>query len=126
MTQSQIKVFNELLADKNFKGKSQLKHLLWLNTEKPKYEIGECFKVTDYSHRIFGHPVVNFNAKIVNIFCWRNEEKYDYKLEMICECGGKQITAIQTVSEDNLKERCEDNINILGEAKSKYAEESTL
>ena len=47
MTKSQIKIFEELLASEDFKGKKQLKHLLWLNTAAPKFKIGDCFIVTD-------------------------------------------------------------------------------
>lgn len=114
MKQSQIKVFKELLADKDFLGKDQLRHLLWLNTNKPMYKVGECFKVTDYSRRIFGHQVVNFKAKIVSVHVWKTTDEFYYNLEMICECNGKQTTATQSVAESNLRERCEDNINILG------------
>ena len=73
MKNSQIKVFEELLKDKDFKGKEQLKHLLWLNTVPPKYKEGECFKVTDRARKIYGFPVINFNAKIIRVFSWKTE-----------------------------------------------------
>lgn len=41
MNTTQIEVFKELLNDKNFKGKEDLKHLLWLNTTKPKLNAGD-------------------------------------------------------------------------------------
>lgn len=113
MTKSQIKVFNELIADPNFKGAKQLKHLLWLNTTKPKYNIGDCFKVTDYDHRINGHQVINFKAQIKKISAWKDEEEYFYHLEMICECNGRRITSPANAYESDLIIRCEDNINIL-------------
>lgn len=118
MNTKQIKVFEELLANPEFKGKDQLKHLLWLNTSDPKYKKGECFKVTDRSRRIYGFPIVNFNAKIVRIFSWKDEEEHYYELEIECDFNGKGYTTKIARSESELKERCEDNKNFLGEAKS--------
>lgn len=47
MNAAQIKVMEELLNDKDFRGKEDLKHLLWLNTTKPKFEVGDTVKVAE-------------------------------------------------------------------------------
>lgn len=122
MTKSQIKVFEALLADPTFKGKKSLRHLLWLNTVKPKYGLGECFKVTDPGHRVYGHPVRNFNAKIIEIVSFRDYEEYRYKLEAEVECDGRKTLVNVYMDEADLRERCKGNLNILGEAKSKVVE----
>jgi hypothetical protein len=119
MTKAQIKAFEELIANGDFRGRKELKHLLWLNTTTPKYNVGDCFLVTDYAHRIYGHQVVNFKAKIVKISTWRDTNEYFYHLEMICKCNGKTITSPANAYESELRTKCADNVNILGEAKSK-------
>lgn len=126
MTKEQIKVFEELLKSKETRGKKELRHLLWLNTTNPKFQIGECFEVTDRGHRIFGYPVKDFKAKIKSIHSWRNEEEYSYELEVEVECDGKMTTATVYKNEKELIKRCDDNKNILGIAKSEHAEESDI
>ena len=120
------KMFKELLEDKEFKGKKALKHLLWLNTVEPKFKIGDCFLVTDYGHRIFGHQVINFHAKVVEIKSWRNEEEYQYTLEMDVECEGKHTTSKCFKDEAELMFRCDDNKNILGTKKSEHADSTDV
>lgn len=122
MTQEQIKVFEELLASKETKGKKSLRHLLWLNTTEPKFQIGECFEVTDRGHRIYGYPVKDFKAKITAISCWRDEEEYRYELEAEIECDGKKTTTKVYKYESELTKSCDGNKNILGEAKSEHAD----
>lgn len=113
MSEQQIKVFYELLQSADFKGKKDLRFLLWLNTSKPKYEIGECFKVTEYGHRVFGQQVIEFNAKIVRIYSQRFVEEWFYELEMICKCGDKETTVKQYAAEHKLSTQADGNINII-------------
>lgn len=119
MTTKQIEVFEELLNDTSFKGRKQLKHLLWLNTSKPKFEIGECFEVTDRGHYIYGYPVRNFKAQITKISSWRDSEDWFYELTMEVECNGKKTTSNVHKYESDLiyAKKCANNQNILGEAK---------
>jgi len=115
MTKQQIKVFEELLKDKDFNGKKSLKHLLWLNTSKPKFKIGDCFIVSDPGHRVFNFPVKDFKAKIVKISSWRDEEEWFYTLEASVEYNGKQITTNVNKYENVLwqSKNCDDNVNVL-------------
>ena len=115
MTKQQIKVFEELLKDKDFKGKKALKHLLWLNTSKPKFKVGDCFIVSDPGHRIGNFPVKDFKAKIIEISSWRDEEDWFYHLECFVEINGRQTTTNVHKYETDLDRaiRCEDNVNVL-------------
>lgn len=127
MTAEQIKVFEQLLNDKGFKGKKQLKHLLWLNTSTPKFQIGECFIVSDPGHRVYGYPVKNFKAKVTEVKAFGGgifESEWRYTLEMECECGYANTVANMFISECVLSrcQRCEDNKNILGTPISKHSE----
>lgn len=125
MKKSQIKVFEELLQDESFKGKQQLKHLLWMNTIKPKFKKGDCFEVSDRGYRVFGHPVIDFKAKIDKITSWKDKEEWYYHLTMNIVCGDKteQVSVYKYESELLRAKQCTDNVNILGNAKSPHASE---
>lgn len=116
MTKEQINVFETLLKDKDFIGKKSLKHLLWLNTSKPKFDIGDCFIVSDPGHRVFNFPVKDFKAKIIKVSSWRDEEDWFYTLEASVEYNGNQITITVHKYETDLwqSKSCEDNVNVLG------------
>lgn len=124
MKKSQIKVFEELLQDKDFRGKKALRHLLWLNTVKPKFNEGDCFKVSDSGHRVYGYPVRDFNAKVISIGSFFNENEWRYELEAYVECDGKTTTTKVYKYESELirAKKCADNVNVLGEAKSTAVE----
>lgn len=113
MTREQIDCFNSLLNDSEFKGKKQLRHLLWLNTTKPKYEMGDCFLVDSPGEKIFGRPVEKFHAKVVKISSWRDEEEYQYELTGMVKCKDKQITTNFYCRESDLRHRCEDSVTII-------------
>lgn len=120
MKKSQIKVFEELLADPNFKGKKQLEWLLWCNTSTPKYKVGESFKVTDRGHSVFGYAVKDFKATVKNVTCFINAKMWRYELEAYCKCGSRETTTKIYVDEDEIGAKCDDNINVLGEAKNEH------
>lgn len=122
MTKEQIKVFEELLESKETKGKKWLRFLLWLNTTKPKYKVGDCFEVTDRGHSIYGYPVKDFKGKITAVNYYLNEYEYRYELEVEVECDGKKTTSKVYKVESQLTKRCKGNKNILGEAKSEYSD----
>ena len=119
LTDKQRKVFEDLLRDPNFRGRKSLNHLLWLNTTEPNFKKGECFLVSDRGRRIYGYPVRDFHARIVEISTWRDHEEYHYKLEGVVKCSdnGKQTYTTFFASESELTQRCEDNITVLGECK---------
>ena len=115
MTKEQIAVFNELLETPNFQGKKQLKHLLWLNSNQPKFKEGDCFVISDGGHNIFGKPVVDFKAKVVVATSFKDREEWFYHLEMVAKHNGRTITSNAYKYESELEnaERAEDNINII-------------
>lgn len=123
MKKSQIKVFEELLQDESFKGKQQLKHLLWMNTIKPKFKAGDCFVVSDRGVKVFGYPVIDFKAKIDKVTAWKDKEEWYYHLTMNVVCGEKslEVSVYKYESELLRSTQCTDNNNILGEAKDPYS-----
>ncbi len=122
MKKSQIKVFEELLADPSFNGKKQLKHLLWLNTAPQKAKVGDCFVVSDPGHRIYGHPIKNFNAKVVGVSAFITDEDWYYKLEMVVIYGGKEtVTAVHLFERDLMKcPKATNNTNLVGDPKDEH------
>ena len=128
LTAAQKKVFETLLADKDFRGKDSLRHLLWLNTSNPKYAVGECYLVTDPGHSIFGQPVRNFRGKIIKVRCWRDTFEYSYELEgVVRSANGKEVTTKYFIRESEIGKPCEDNITDLSVDWTKdYADEMSI
>lgn len=122
MTKEQLTVLEDLMKDQKFKGKKQLKHLIWLNTVEPKFKVGDCFLVTDLDHKIYGHPVKDFKGKIIGILSFRDYEEYRYELELVVECNGQKYTTKAYKDENELTTRCNGNVTVVGEKKSSVAE----
>lgn len=122
LTKAQVKVFEDCLADPKFKGKKFLKNLLWTNTTEPKYKKGECFKVSDRGHRVYGIQVMNFGAKIVGITSSITEEEYRYELEMLIKCNGQETTAMVYKYESELTVKADNNITVIGNPINNYPE----
>lgn len=89
MTKTQLKVLNELLSDPTFKGKRQLGHLIWANTTEPKYNLGDCYLVSDLGRKMNGHVVKDFGGKIVEIIPDLLAEEYCYRFELVYEEEGR-------------------------------------
>ena len=126
MKKSEIKVFEELLKDVNFKGKDQLKWLLWRNTTEPKHKVGDCYRASGRGQSVWGYPVKDFKATIKKAYCYKTEMAWYYELEAVCICNGKEHTTTIYTAEYNMGKKCDDNINVLGEAKSEHAEEMSI
>ena len=116
MTQEQIKVFEELLQEPNFKGKMQLRHLLWVNSSKPKFKEGDCFEIEEIGFGDFSKPPQNLKAKVVKVTALKDRAEWFYHLEADIEDKGQrqQSYIYRYESELERAERAEDNINILG------------
>ncbi len=117
MKDEHIKVFEQLLEDETFKGKKQLRHLLWLNTVAPKFKVGDCFEVSESGRKVYGYPIKNFSAKVIRVYSYTDHETWYYELESEVVCGGKKTTVTVFQPEDKLQKakRCENNKNTLGE-----------
>lgn len=122
MNKRQVKVFEELLNDPDFKGKEKLADRLWKNTKKPKLKKGDCYKVNLRWRLIKGNPKAEFKAKILELIDSKviGERKYVVEIVLICEDGNE--TCIDIVEKKRMlqAERCEDNLNVTGCAKSNF------
>lgn len=113
MNSKQVKVFKALLEDENFKGKEQLRHLLWLNTSKPKYKVGDCVRITNYQHKVFGHQVIDFSGKIAEIYTFKHSNEWHYRLEMEVICGDKHTVINEYAMESEIEGKARNNVNKL-------------
>lgn len=126
MTPTQIKTFQKLLEDPSFKGKKQLKYLLWLNTSEPRFKIGDCFKITDHGRTIYGYPVRDFKAMITEVKTYgMNVPEYQYTLQMEIKCGAKEYVATSYIPEKVLGtfQKCKGNKNTLQDPRSDHSDE---
>ena len=118
MNKRQVKAFTQLLEDENFKGKKQLEHLLWLNTSKPKYKIGDCVTITNLLHSIFGHQVIEFKGKVAEIYSFNDSNEWHYRIEMVVICEGKQTVVNEYALESDIECGATDNFNLLHRGKN--------
>ena len=124
MKKSEIKVFEALLKDVDFKGKDQLKWLLWRNTTEPKFKVGDCYRASGRGQSVWGHPVRDFKAKIKKAYCYKTEMAWYYEMEAVCICDGKEHTTIIYTAEYSMGKACDGNVNELASPKSKHVEET--
>ena len=119
LTKSERTALEKLLADSQFKGKDQLKFLIWLNSTNPKFKKGDCFKVSDRNRKFFGVPAVNVNGRIINIFTFKTEEVYHYELEVfVLNKDGRETTSSMFATEEELKIKAMNHRNaIVGNGK---------
>lgn len=122
MTKAQIKVFEDLLATEGFKGKKQLRHILWMNTCPPKYEQGDCLLVSDPAMTVYGYRVKDFKGKVVGVKAFINDYSWHYELECEVRLGDKVHKTTVYATEEKLKVRCDGNVTILGAPKNDVSE----
>ena len=122
MTKTELNTLQKLIEKEDTKGKKLLKRVIWLNTTKPKYAIGDCYVVTDRGHRVYGVPIINMKAKIVDVYGDSLNETYNYDLELtILTDSGRQDTIKVYINENDIGKKVKDNINKIV-AKNKYIE----
>lgn len=112
LTKAERTALEKLLADESFKGKKDLRFLIWMNTTNPKFKKGECFKVTDRSRRFYGVPAVGINARITEIEVFRGYQEYRYTLEAhIVNKDGRDTTVFLFADESDLTVKVKGNEN---------------
>ena len=122
LTKAERTALEKLLQDPAFKGKKQMRKILWMNTTKQKYKVGDCYQVTDSSIRIFGVPVVNFNGKIIEVMTYIGELSWRYILEAhVVNADGREITTRISADESEIGKKVMNNENRVN-GKGKHAE----
>lgn len=95
MKKSEMKVLQALLEQDGIKGKKLLRGVLWLNTAKPKFKVGDKVKVTNRSMRICEQRVIDWNAKVTKVYMDWHEQSIGYETEVSFTVNG--ITKTTTV-----------------------------
>lgn len=126
MTKSELNTLQKLMEKENIKGKKLLDQFIWLNTSKPKYEIGNYQVITDIGHRIYGVPIQNKKGKLIEIKHILSQKQYVYKFELEFETtDGKHLTSTACVTERYIGRRVRDNQNIIT-SQDKYADSASV
>ena len=114
MTKSELNTLQKLMEKRDIKGKKLLEQFIWLNTTKPKYTIGNCYIITDIGHRIYGVPIENKKAKLIEIRNILSEKQYLYKFELEFETAdGRHLTSTACTIERYIGRRVSDNHNVI-------------
>ena len=114
MTKSELNTLQKLMEKEDIKGKKLLDQFIWLNTSKPKYTIGNYHIITDIGHRIYGVPLENKKAKLIEIRTISSEKQYLYKFELEFETtDGRHLTSTACVTERYIGRRVCDNHNVV-------------
>ena len=115
MKKSDLKKLEEMRNDPTVKGKKLIDGVIWLNTVKPMFKMGECFEVSDIGHRVYGVPVHNFHAEIKEVSLFWQDKYIQYKLVAHLKVGDKETDTFIYKDERDLMRRRKalDNINII-------------
>lgn len=68
------------LVEENVKGKRLLERVIWLNTTKPKYEVGQLVIFSHSGRTINGSKVINWVGRVKEIIPNSEEKFYFYEL----------------------------------------------
>lgn len=122
MTKSELNTLQKLMKKEDIKGKKLLDQFIWLNTSKPKYGIGNYYIITDIGHRVYGLPIQNKKAKLIEIRSILIKKQYLYKFELEFETtDGRHLTSTAYVTERYIGRRVRDNHNVVT-PQDKYAD----
>ena len=115
LTKAERTALEKLLVEPNFKGKKSLRRILWMNTTKPKYKIGDCYQISDRRTRIFGVQAVDVKAQIVNVGVYFGDNAYRYELTAhFINYDGRETTASFYIYEDEIGKKvsgCENRLH---------------
>lgn len=112
MTKEQKEFLTQLLEDENIKGKKLLNRVLWLNDSTPKFKVGDCYKVTDKGHRLYGNEIVDFNGKIVRVERSNFANEFVYEFEVVAKLNeDKSCMTSCFIRESKINQKVDDNIN---------------
>lgn len=129
MTKTELEILQKLSEKPNTKGVQLLDRFIWLNTTKPKYEIGEYHIVSNPGSYIANNEILGMQAKITGVIPESSSRKYKYICEilMIVYEGTSSYTAMCTtvVYEENVGEIVDNNLNTIKTC-NKFEEESDI
>lgn len=129
MTKTELEILQKLSEKPNTKGVQLLDSFIWLNTTKPKYEIGEYHIVSNPGSYIANNEILGMQAKITCVIPESSSMKYKYICEIMMTVyeGTSSYTAMCTtvVYEENIGEIVDNNLNTI-KVCNKFEEESDI
>lgn len=129
MTKTELEILQKLREKPDTKGVPWLDRFIWLNTTKPKYEIGEYHLVSNPGSYIAHIEILDMRAKLTGVIPESSSSKYKYICEILMTVyeGTSSYTAMCTtvVYEENIGELVDDNFNTI-KFTNKFEEESDI
>ncbi len=128
MEKKELTILEKLLQDDEVRGKQLLERFIWVNTTQPKYNIGDCYVISDLGHQVYEEPIINKKGRIINIESCSREKRYLYIFELEFETVDNKHIAVKCC----IKEECIsgepvlDNHNIIGPANANYPESISI
>lgn len=95
-----IELLKSLIEDENIKGKKLLKKVLWLNTSKPEFKVGDKVLFNDTQLSIYGNRCYGWKGVIIEVTTLINAMTYHYHIESICSLTGEKFN--HYVLEENI------------------------
>lgn len=87
-----IELLESLLEDKNIKGKSLLRKVLWVNTAIPQFKVGDKVLFNEPQKSIYGNRCIGWKGVVVEVITYINVMSYAYKIESTCSlCPEKEL-----------------------------------
>ena len=80
MERKDINTLKRLANEEDIKGKKLLERVIWLNTTKPKYEVGQLVVFSDRDRTINGSAVINWVGRVKAVKPNSKEKFYFYEL----------------------------------------------
>lgn len=129
MTKTELEILQKLREKSDTKGIQWLDRFIWLNTSKPKYEIGEYHLVSNPGSYIANNEILGMRAKLTGVIPESSSSKYKYICEILMTVyeGTSSYTTMCTtvVYEKNIGELVDDNFNTI-KFINKFEEESDI
>lgn len=129
MTKTEEELLRRLSEKPDIKGVQLLDRFIWLNTTKPRYEIGEYHLVSSPGSYIANNEILGMRAKITGVMPESSSHRYKYTCEIMMTVyeGTSSYTAMCTtvVYEENIAEIVNNNLNTI-KVCNKFEEESDI
>lgn len=126
MTKKQIETLQKMMEQPDTKGKKLLDQVIWLNTVKPKYKVGDFVEVSDPGHYIGGVPVKNFHARVDKVNFVSAYKKIHYETYARAISGNRESQVFIYPEESEITRKVKDDINILGKKDGEIHDEFVI
>lgn len=123
LTKKQLNTLNEMLNETDIIGKNLIQKIIWMNTIKTKYKVGDKVVFSDrkFESRVCGTRVIDFVGTIVKIRFSQlsNDSTILYEIEYKLSNGETKTTLVEE-SEISRKTTAKNLINKVGDGETSF------